>query len=182
MNKELEPSKLKMALLNWRCKSYKRTKGPVNFRTAKNFTIVYEMTPNITGIEAMVDDFVGYLEQNGKTVSTIAIYPGKDTKTIPVPADRNRWNFCQADFNWFGAPKADGLQRVLKQPVDFFINLDIEFSYKTIGMACMANSLARISNYQDQYQTFFDILLKQNETPNLNQYLCDLKDCFKHLQ
>lgn len=90
MNKELEPSKLKMALLNWRCKSYKRTKGPVNFRTAKNFTIVYEMTPNITGIEAMVDDFVGYLEQNGKTVSTIAIYPGKTPKRFqcrPIETD-----------------------------------------------------------------------------------------------
>jgi len=160
----------------------KEKKDPLISGLQKNFTIVFEITPNQPDIEAMVYDFAAYLLQNGKTVSTIAIYPGKDTKNIPIPADRNRWNFCQTDFNWYGAPKADGLQRILMQPADFYVNLNMEFSYKTIGMACMANSLARITNYHDQYQTFFDILLKQNETPNLNQYLCDLKDCFKHLQ
>lgn len=182
MNEEFQPSKLKMALLNLKAKSFKRNKGAINFRYAKNFTIVYEVLENNANEIALIDDFAEYLEQNGKTVSKIVIYPGKDTKTIPVPADRNRWNFCQADFNWFGFPKADGLQRVLKQPSDFFINLDMSFSYKTIAMASMSNSVARVSLWQENYPAFFDILLKQNETPNLNQYLCDLKDCFKHLQ
>jgi hypothetical protein len=182
MNEEFQPSKLKMALLNLKAKTFKRNKGAINFRYAKNFTIAYEVLENNAEQMALIDDFAGYLEQNGKTVSKIVIYPGKDTKTIPVPADRNRWNFCQADFNWYGFPKADGLQRVLKQPSDFFINLDISFSYKTIAMASISNSVARVSLWQENYPAFFDILLKQNETPNLNQYICDLKDCFKHLQ
>ena len=156
MNEEFQPSKLKMALLNLKAKTFKRNKGAINFRYAKNFTIAYEVLENNAEQMALIDDFTGYLEQNGKTVIKIVIHPGKDTKTIPVPADRNRWNFCQADFNWYGFPKADGLQRVLNQPSDFFINLDMSFSYKTIAMSSMSNSVARVSLWQENYPAFFE--------------------------
>lgn len=182
MNEEFKPSKIVMAYLNMKAKSIKRNKGNINFRHAKTFLLVYHLQENDNQQLSKIQDFTDYLEQNGKTVVSVVIYPGKDTKNIPVPADRNRWNFCHADFNRLGYPKADGLLRVLQQQTDFFINLDIEFSYKSIAMANLSSAIAKVSNFQPNYPSYFDILLKQTETPSLNQYLCDVKDCFKHLQ
>jgi hypothetical protein len=182
MSENFKPNKLVMAYLNMKAKGIKRVKGNINFRFAKNFLLVYHLNENDSNQLFEIQNLTEYLEQNGKTVISVVIYPGKDTKNIPVPADRNRWNFCMSDFNRFGYPKADGLLRVLKQQTDFFINLDLDFSYKSIAMANLSSAYAKVSNFQDNYPAFFDILLKQPETPNLNQYLCDLKDCFKHIQ
>lgn len=172
----------KLFWLKWKAKSARINRGSVNFRTAKQATLFYHLPENSVALESEIDSFKAYLEQAGKQVTTVVVYPLKDTKVLPVPTDRNRWNFCLADFNMVGYPKNSGLLKILGQPTDLFICLDLEVNLRNLAAGMLANSPAKVGFHGPNNESVYDILLKQTETPNLNQYLCDIKEFFKRIQ
>jgi hypothetical protein len=126
-------------------------------------------------------DFIDFLQKNNKIVHSIIVYQTRDSKAVINDAGSDTTHLILKDFNYYGVPKTEIAKKAVNRNADLFINLDPNGGLTMLGCAAEANTIHSISPYQAQYQSFFNILLKESTVDDLYQYLCSIKSFFSHL-
>ncbi len=126
-------------------------------------------------------EFIDYLHKNNKIVHSIIVYQTRDSKAVVNDSGSDTTHLILKDFNYYGVPKTETAKKAVNRNVDLFINLDPNGGLTMLGCAAEANAIHSISPYQPQYQSFFNILMKESKDDDLYQYICSIKSFFNHL-
>lgn len=126
-------------------------------------------------------DFIDFLQKNNKTVHSIIVYQTRDSKAVVNDSGSDTTHLILKDFNYYGVPKTETAKKAVNRSVDLFINLDPNGGLTMLGCAAEAKAIHSISPYQPQYQSFFNILMKESKDDDLYQYICSIKSFFNHL-
>jgi hypothetical protein len=178
----LKISKFKMALLKMKGRNFKNSNSEqLDFNQVKHVTLFYDVR-QMQKNQRQIFEFIETLSNQGKTVTSIVLYPTNDPKTIGKTHQTDLISLCLKDFTRYGLPKSEIALKAISAPCDLYIDLNSHFDYTSIGMAMMCKSVYKVSPYYSEYKPYFNILLKHEEDADLNEYLCSITDFFKHLK
>jgi len=148
---------------------------------ALNQIILYMGAYQFQRHRQIILEFIDFLQKNNKTVHSIIVYQTRDPKTVVNDAGSDTTHLILKDFNYYGVPKTDIALKAVKRNADLFVNLDPNGGLTMLGCASEAQAPQSISPYHAQYQSFFNILLKESKEDDLYQYICSIKAFFSHL-
>jgi hypothetical protein len=126
-------------------------------------------------------DFIDFLQKSNKNVHSIIVYQTRDSKAVVNDSGSDTTHLILKDFNYYGVPRTEIAKKAVNRNADLFINLDPNGGLTMLGCAAEANAIHSISPYQAQYQSFFNILMKETKDDDLYQYICNIKSFFSHL-
>ena len=106
----------------------------------------------------------------------------KKKEEIPLVPEANTYYLGKWDFDRSRFPKSEAMKNVLRRDYDFLISFDLYGDWHFVGMSAVGKAACKIGYFQPQHLHVYDILLRQNtDKPNLNQYLCSLKETLEKL-
>ncbi len=171
-----------MALLKMKGRNFKKTNlEHKDFNRVHKVILFYDVR-QMQKNQRQIFEFIEKLSTQGKSITSIVLYPTNDPKTIGKSHQTDLISLCLKDFTRYGLPKSEIARNAIGQECDLYIDLNSHFDYTSIGMAMMCTSAYKVAAYFPEYKPHFNILLKHEEDADLNEYLCSITDFFKHLK
>lgn len=164
-----------------KAKQYSKLNFAPNYDRANSFVLIWGGT--ITSSEKQeIQEFIKSLLADGKQVTRLVYFDVKKKEEIPLVPETNTYYLGKWDFDRTRFPKSEAMKNVLRRDYDFLISFDLQGDWHFVGMAAVGKAACKIGYFQPQHLGVYDILLRQNtEKPNLNQYLCSLKETLQKL-
>jgi len=129
-----------------------------------------------------IQEFIKTLLSDGKQVTRLVYFDVKKKEEIPLVPEANTYYLGKWDFDRSRFPKSEAMKNVLRRDYDFLISFDLYGDWHFVGMSAVGKAACKIGYFQPQHLHVYDILLRQNtDKPNLNQYLCSLKETLEKL-
>jgi hypothetical protein len=164
-----------------KAKQFSKLNFAPNYQRAKSFALLWDGKTTTTE-KLQIQEFIKELLADGKQVTRLVYFDVKKKEEIPLVPEANMYYLGKWDFDKTRFPKSESIKNVLRRDFDFLISFDLSGDWHYVGMAAVGKAACKIGYYQPQHLSVYDILLRQNsEKPNLNQYLCGIKDTLAKL-
>lgn len=178
---EIEVNTIKLAYLKGKSKGLSHvTIGEIASRDVSTvfvFCSLHEMQKN----QRLIMDFNEELGKMGKLVKTGILYPTKDTKTVSSDYTSDYVPMILKDFNMFGQPKSEKAKSFFNGKCDLLLIIDSNLGIHAMGASIATNASYRVAPYQVVFKSFFNVLLKTEDTKDTNEYLCSVRNFLNHI-
>lgn len=160
----------------------KRTRGFVPFEQVSHVLVAWDEHQTEDPKEKKaIELFVKFLQDSNKKVS-IAIYFHKRKKeNIPAPATDQTYHFSKNDFNVLGLPKTAQIKKLLAEPFDYFINLNLDGRLPLKSIAGFTQATCRIGYNRAKSLELYDLILGNPDKPEIGLFVKDLQYYLKKI-
>lgn len=121
-----------------------------------------------------IHTIIQFLESHKIHVFKVIYYHKRKKANIPESTDANTIHLSKLDFNAFGMPKTSSVKKIMAQPFDYFINLNLDGRLPLKSVAGFTKSACRIGYNRKKALDFYDLLLGNPESEDMEQYVKDL--------
>ncbi len=111
-------------------------------------------------------DFINTCKKANIEVLVAIIYDGKPEQA-PMPS----FEYLLLDkkqFNFFGLPNVDTIQKLSLKPIDVLINLGNEEQIKSLALSKLVAAKCKVGNFENP---IFEITINSDNTMNTSDYL-----------
>ena len=122
-----------------------------------------------------IQRFVKFLENSGKIVVKVVYFHKRKKENIPMPTDNSTLHLSKLDFNLIGMPKTVQVKKVMSQPFDLFINMNLDGRLPLKSLAGFTKSACRIGYNRSKAMPFYDLILGNPEKPVMKSFVTDLE-------
>lgn len=154
----------------------KRVRSFVPFDSVQNVLLAWdEYQTTDSKQRKAIDSFVAFLTDSGKSVTKAIYFHKRKKEKIPSPADENTLHISRNDFNLIGMPKTSQVKKLMAEPFDYFINLNLDGRLPLKSIAGFTQSTCRIGFNRSKSLEFYDIILGNPDKPEIKKFVEDLQ-------
>jgi hypothetical protein len=154
----------------------KRARGFVPFDKAQNILLAWDEYQTAENSEKKaIDTFVEFLQTSGKDVTKAIYYHKRKQDKIPAPPDEKTVHISKLDFNVLGFPKSAPIKKLMSEPYDYFINLNLDGRLPLKSIAGFTQATCRIGFNRPKSFEFYDLILGNPDIQDIHKFIIDLK-------
>jgi|GEM_PF-897925 len=122
-----------------------------------------------------IQKFIAFLNEKQKAITTVIYFHKRKAANIPASPDDNTIHLSKNDFNSLGMPKTTQVKKLMAEPYDYFINLNLDGRMPLKSIAGFTSATCRIGYNRDKATEFYDIILGDPDKPKIELYIADLE-------
>lgn len=173
--------RIALALIKRKSARYPQARFVPNYAQAKRILMAYPSSVSASELQD-IERFSLDLESDRIKVVHAIYFNTKDNNQLPLVSKPNRHHWGRWDFDRFYFPLSEELIHLLRgDTFDLFISADMGDSLPIAAMGATVNAACKIGHYHKSYEGFYNILIRDSASTNLNQYLRDVKSHIKNL-
>ena len=111
-------------------------------------------------------DFINICKKDNIDAYVAIIYDGKPEQA-PMPSFEYIL-LNKKQFNFFGLPTADAIQKLNSKPIDVLINLGNEEQIKSLALSKLVAAKCKVGNFSS---SIFEITINSDKSMNTSDYL-----------
>jgi len=161
-------------LLSKRSKEKERIRLISSFKKASDIMVCWYDT-QWENDARYITEFLEFLKKEGKNVETVVYHHANKREKGRLINMDTHIHLMKNDFNTFGLPKTPQVKKLLAKRFDYFINLNLDGRLALKSIAGLTNATCRIGFHREKALPFYDILLGNPASENIEAFIADLK-------
>jgi hypothetical protein len=161
-------------LLSKRSKEKERIRLISSFEKASDILVCWDDAQWETDARH-IQSFLDFLNKESKHVDTVVYHHANKREKGRLFDMDTHIHLMKNDFNTFGLPKTAQVKKLLAKRFDYFINLNLDGRLALKSIAGLTNATCRIGFHCEKTLPFYDILLGNPTSGNIETFIGDLK-------